>query len=589
MPTVRVRTDTGNVLVKSGRPLTGGELESVVIGKQAMPGVSVTPEALAETAPKAVEPEAPARTTPAPRGAKIPFTDIRLPDISPLRAAGAVQDVLAWPAKQAFRAAGKLEQAYPPKSVMPSWLLPPDAKTPEQAERRAETYGNVTRDVAESAAMPWSKIPGIAGMAYRALQAGLLGGTQRAAATQDMTEGAKAALVSAALQPAAEVVLGPVIRAVTASGRAKSATSDYAAAKAARDFKIKHDEAMTEWLNKIEKNVFTKAAAEHADDAAAKIAADLKRNVPPLAELPANTKGLVDMVYGQGKQKVSEFFDDAMRQVAERAAGQTVQVPTEAAKRLGLPIPEDPLAGLTAAARDALARSGRLPEGVGTGLVTVDAAELAKRATGFWKKDPGAYRAAVNALDEANIGDPLARAAYKYYQGLVQIIDKTKALTGETLHPEKLLAGGTQLRTVEELRRRGIGDVFRGPTQAARGGPVAPTPREVPALPPELARPDIRTAHLPWYAKHLIGGGIGNVLAGWPGAAIGAGLAHAVLPSRIVTSAPLTPGVEQALRTMPGPLATGAGQLAREALEARSRSLLRQAEQFNRARQQYQR
>lgn len=383
--------------------------------------------------------------------------------------------------------------------------------------------------------------------------------------------------------------------------------------------KVAHDKAMTEALNTLEEQAYKEAVkgirdeyaetlrqarnayqtakqaaeaahtgrvatqeaahageiATHADLAASKIADEIKKNVPAVADMPSTTRGLVDMVYGEGKNKVSAAFDAAMKEIAEKAAGQQVQVPIEAARRLGFTMPPNPLEGISA----------------GPFMVPVDAAQLASKATGAWAKDPGAYRAAVNALDAANLGDPAARAAYKFYVGMANYIDKTKALAGETLHPEALLKGATSLKAIEELRRRGIGDVFRGPIQAARGGPVAPAEIPGPVMPPfmpparpsipappmprpEPSAPDIRAINVPEGLKHVLGGGPGGYMGGWPGYALGAILGHTVIPSQIVTRAPVSPAAEQAIRVLTPPVGVGAkglSDLAMDALQQRKK------------------
>lgn len=364
---------------------------------------------------------------------------------------------------------------------------------------------------------------------------------------------AKEAGKGAAFNVGAEKVLGPLARFV---GR-QAAPANAAA-------KLAHDEAMTGALNTAEKGAHTTALATHAEQGAAKIATDLEAQVPALAGMKRDGKGLYDAIYGSGRAKVSDAFDTALKDVVSKGKGQIVQVPEEVAVKYGLNnAGGSGVAGLPANVQ-ALFNKGAQKAGIqvaGTpGMVGVDAAELAQKMTGSWKKDPGAYRAAAGALDAANIGDPAARAAYKTYTGVSEFLDKAKALDANgTFNPANVMKAMADLKKVEILRRRGLGSGTEGPIQeAARGGPLAPTPREVPAQANDISGIQNPFAGHPWIAGMAggsMGAGLGHALGAGPlghalGFAAGAGAANA-MPSQIVTKGPLSAGAEKAAQNLP--------------------------------------
>lgn len=215
------------------------------------------------------------------------------------------------------------------------------------------------------------------------------------------------------------------------------------------------------------------ATRAHADQAAAKVAEEATRAVPAWKDYPKDTKGLLDMVYGTGQQKLSEAFDKAMQEVVAKGRGQKIVVAAEDAAKLKLPVLGQVANKVTGA----------------TDQVVVDAGQLAEKAVGAWRKDPGLYRRVVGTLDKANLGDPEARAAYRSGQAFITYIDQTKALQGEVFRPDRITAGFTRLSTVDQLRRRGAGDIFSGPMQAARGVPPAPVLPPKPVVPPFVPPP----------------------------------------------------------------------------------------------------
>jgi len=358
-------------------------------------------------------------------------------------------------------------------------------------------------------------------------------------------------------------LLGQPARQKAAAGALKA----FENATAARDTGIKaveeghaltgkFNKEMTGALNTMDKTAFEASKAKHAANAAVNIAKDLKKNVPALKSFPENEAGLADMLYGKGKKEVNETFDQALKAVIANGKGKTVALPVDAANELGIQGTGGGTLPLSRVAREALEKAGKLPP---MGTVTVDAGDLAEAALGAWRKSPGAYKAAMAALDKANIGDPQARAAYKYYVGQLDYMNATKALKGEKFDPAAYRAGATS-KNVEILRRRGIGSLTEGPMELTKGSPLAPTPRQVPPQsplptpPPEVPKPDIRTIKNP-LAGHpfALGGGLEALNYGLTGSH-GYGIpfltgvtAANSLPKEIVTKTPGVPSLIQLL------------------------------------------
>lgn len=354
------------------------------------------------------------------------------------------------------------------------------------------------------------------------------------------------------LNAGAEKVLGPVARFV-----GRQFAPGNAAAKAA------HDTAMTGAVNATEKAGFETAKVGHADQAASQIAQDLIDKVPALKGTEVSGKGLYDAIYGAGKDKVSAAFDQALKDVIANGKGKVVQLPEEIASRMDLTNAGSGIAGLPANVQ-ALFNKGAQKAGMqaaGTpGSLGVDAAELAQKMTGLWKKDPQAYRAAANALDAAGIGDPAARSAFKAYSGISEFLDKAKGLDASgKLNPENILKALADLKKVEVLRRRGLGSGTEGAIQeSVRGGPLAPVPREVPMQSDNISGIRNPFAGHPWIAG-MAGGSAGAAA----GHAMGAGpLGHALgfmggagaasaMPKQIVTKGPLSAAAEKASTNLP--------------------------------------
>jgi hypothetical protein len=332
----------------------------------------------------------------------------------------------------------------------------------------------------------------------------------------------------------------------------------------------------------------------YQEQGAASIADAFKKQVPAWEGFASTERGLLGMVYGKGQRLLSQRFDEALRDVVRGATGRPIKVRASDAGALGIGT-----VGSVDAAEGQIAH------------VFVDAAVAAQAVTGRWRRDPGLYRRVVGALDEAGIGDPAARAEYKAGQALIQFADRTQMLKGERFNPEAARAGFTKLKVVDELRRRGEGDIFEGPIAAAVRRPAPelrlpaepaagrpPRPLAAPLIPPfrrprpspEIAPPMVRIApgvpalpegvktrklpnlgfwegaalaEIPFLVAGLATGQHHLTGYGMPAAAGGL-LARGLRNRTIATEAPLSPLSSFATRVLPQ---VGAQQTSR-ALEA---------------------
>lgn len=267
-----------------------------------------------------------------------------------------------------------------------------------------------------------------------------------------------------------------------------------------------------------------------AGDKAAELMASLKTKIPAWSGMPDNEKGLVQAMSLDGQRALSEAFDKSLQDVVAAGKGKPLAITASAAKKLGL---------------ETTGFIDKLPDQPGQQFVTVDAGAAAQAVTGKWSRDPGIYREVTAALDKADIGDPAARAAYKFGQGFRGFMDKTKALEGETFHPDRAMAGLMKLKQQGELGRRGM-DETAGIIRGEGDKPV--TARNV----------------SPW-ERRLVGGTIGEIgslLGGGHGFGLpfagGAAAAEIAGPKAIYHNVPLG-GAEAPLTAGP----TGLGGLLR--------------------------
>lgn len=304
---------------------------------------------------------------------------------------GKAQEKLAEGPKALFNLAGKADVAA-------------GIKTPEEAASRAQTYGNITRDVAEGAAMPWAKAPGLAGFLTRAGQSGLL---------------------SAAQNPQAPATAG-------AAGAAMGGATELGS------------KGLRYLFSAIPERLF---ASQTGRD----IASWLKANVPAWSGMRGNAKGLYEMAHGEGQRHLSDEFAKAITEASDAIPpGTQVEIMADMATKAGIKEMRD-----VANARD-------LP------IVSVDARELLDKLPSLGRKsDPNVRRSALTALEQA-LPDgviPEARRAYQIGQGWINFAEKGKFLAGEKYDPVKAMEALTSVGKKSLLARNldPIRDIVRGP------------------------------------------------------------------------------------------------------------------------------
>ena len=316
----------------------------------------------------------------------------------------------------------------------------------------------------------------------------------------------------------------------------------------------------------------------------------ISRPENPAIDAPSTNEGLVDTIYGSGKEKVAKRFDDAMKVAKAKGANITLMVDPETAAALRVkPIPEPGIPG----GKGPVLVEGIAPEN----KVPVNAADLIDGMTG--KSGTPAYWEVADLLAESGIGTDAARAEYAAYRGYGKFIEKGKLLkktgTLDTQAAEELL----RTSGVEELRKRGLGHATEGPVTSVYGTPKAPkdiayepgeftppTPTpipeppasplsfkgmapEMPSEPSPLTPPDIGEIPLPPMAKfHIgaipgaaIGGALGGWLPGGAGATAGGLLGMGYLPNELIYRAPQSP-LAQVIKESVDPI----GDLVRAAL-----------------------
>lgn len=324
-------------------------------------------------------------------------------------------------------------------------------------------------------------------------------------------------LVGGASQAGGEAALAPfryVLNALRLKKATQAATAAYETAKSTRAGEVARDEAIATAKTAADKAAYatnvvaTKTANQAAVQAhkaevaaieatqvetlrnwqakgATTVAEAWKTAVPSWRQYPSETQGLLEMVYGKGQADLSHMFDTALKEVVTAGRGRLITLPTDAATTLGV------------------TSQGVVESVSGKGTFTaVDAGEAAKAVVGFWKKDQAVYRTVARALDQAGLGNQAAREEYMTGQAVIDFVSRNKVLEGGTYHADRVLSGlTTGLKSLNALRNRGMGDVFRGPfAESVQGMPLAPalppapTPRPMPVrpqptLPPE--RPEI--------------------------------------------------------------------------------------------------
>ena len=363
-------------------------------------------------------------------------------------------------------------------------------------------------------------------------------------------------------------------------------TDAYEAAlpKAIRDWKAGTSAANAAWVQQVKQagQQFYSRLTQHGERGAKSLMDFAKQKIASWRDLPSDVRGLTDAVLGQGQRLVSKQFDDALREMIAQGSGKTVGISRQAAEQLGVAFKDSKIPGLS---------------------VRVDAGELAKRMVGRGMSAREAYREGIQSLESIGLSNAEAREAYTTAQGIIETINQSKALRGKVT-PEGDLLGVLNSRKIEEalydpnivdeLRRRGVdmGDVFRGPFQVFRGGPLKPTlpPKPVappkptkadipkpdypqapsPLSPPETVPPDITRSSTkdPMRAAGavlggLVGHGLGHPYIGiMAGGALGQGVSKK-LPE-VITKAPgVDPQTIQAIELLAAQLGAGASGLVK--------------------------
>ncbi len=388
-------------------------------------------------------------------------------------------------------------------------------------------------------------IPGLGPLASgaRLAAAGGLGAAGNALTGHDPASGAGEALLG---QGPGEGLSGlGALAGKLASGRA--ALKDF---RAKQDFDKQFHSALStldERQASALRSEYEAARGEHAKNAAAGIVDNIVAKVPTLKGLPRDEKGLADIVAGGAQAKVSEMYDKSLKDVVSRGQGKMVSMDVDDARKLGFKNMRT----------HRVAPSGRGIEPNET--VEVDAGELASRLPGFWKKDAKIYRRGVEALDTAGVGDPAARAEYSAFQGAAQFLDAAKAFKNGKFDPDRLDAALYDLKKVNLLRKRGLGDVSSGMMQPATGGPLAPKKMEPRPMPPEPVKNFKESPVTAPAAGGMLGGLLGYLGGGamghpYIGGHVGAGMgatAGRLLAPHGTPIGPLNPGTAQTLGTLP--------------------------------------
>lgn len=206
------------------------------------------------------------------------------------------------------------------------------------------------------------------------------------------------------------------------------------------------------------------------DSRSAKLLADhLRKTVPAWSKFEGSMKGLYEMLYSpEGYTALHSMADDAMRAMKDRAQGTggllpEVTIPEQTARTFGIKTPQMPEdVRILFQLRPDL-RPSDLPA---EGTVRVKAIDVLDKVIGQWNKHPGEYQQIMRALDDAGVGDPAFRQAYKTAMGAKDYLDETKAFSGTQYLSEKAQKGLSKTSHVEDLHRRGlkeIYDIVRGP------------------------------------------------------------------------------------------------------------------------------
>lgn len=255
--------------------------------------------------------------------------------------------------------------------------------------------------------------------------------------------------------------------------------------------------------------------AKYTADREAALLDDLKQTVPALKD----AKSLRDAFQSQAmRDAVHKAYEDSLEAVKAAGKGKTINLPQDVADTFGLMG-----AGAGASAKDLKAISKQLGVrrgenvssilglGQNQGTVAVDAAKAAEAMTG--RSGDEGYRVIAKALDDAGIGDPAARAAYKTWSGYENFIQRFEGLKTGKLD----LVGAQQaLNTskADPLLQRGLADKA-ATTLMPTGTPIGKSDLRVPgAIVGSAAGLFGGVPGLPHFYSHG-GGAIGGALGGY--------------------------------------------------------------------------
>jgi osmotically-inducible protein OsmY len=295
------------------------------------------------------------------------------------------------------------------------------------SDEAAESWGRGSKTLQRSLAMPWSRIPGLAGLGTRALQGAGLGATEGAIEG----EGAK----------------GMGTRALTGAG---ASIAGDAAAKGLRYlgsaiphrlYSAKSGQDVTNWLRK---------------------------NVPAWAGMKGD-RALYEMARESGQTKLSDAYERALVAAQDKIPPDvTVSLLAGTAKKLGFSPSPDMLNQATQMAQKFTGATKGVARKLGAeDLVEVSARDLLGRLPG--QKDQLIRRQVLDALTEGLPPGSVPEAAMRAYRLGSGWMDFAKK-SGLFKEGERYTAATAQegLRNVgkETLERRGMGDVrnlIRGP------------------------------------------------------------------------------------------------------------------------------
>lgn len=210
----------------------------------------------------------------------------------------------------------------------------------------------------------------------------------------------------------------------------------------------------------------------------------LRTKVPVFEKMGKGSEGLDEVTSTGAWNKLHQWYDQYMKDVAKQAAGKTIRLGAEEAKSLGLTsagVPQfAPPSGV-----QRFGPAGPMPQGQpDLNSVTVDAGQAAEKALGLWKKNPRLYRTIVNQLDAQGIGDEATRAGYRTAVAAREWLKKNNIIkTGEfDLTKAQQVQRGTGSAPLDK-RASGAGEDIEGIVKSVKTLPAPPIPIPPPTVP----------------------------------------------------------------------------------------------------------